>query len=716
MPIEDIDYLYQNSVKESIIIFVDSSKRDKNIYPYPSEFQVDFVQPYNYVYGIEVLDTTIPRTMFMMEYINNELLSKFGFRMLSDDILYKHTFLPQDFSRAEVFFNRINEQLNNIYGIDNYDNVMIDDDNSFIMANRLQSDYPIPRFYSQDYPFVLDMKSSTCYNIFGFDKYVSNDDFDKYMTFDFILHPTTNYNVNKHSKENKDPFEHSKIINNPQVNGKQTVFHYLHKPKYRCDSFLQQLILSIDTHYDEFIDIIDDESYIYITLMYDNSILFENKRVLITPSQKYLTIDTFLNVEDTSYFGNVNTHLKLQEDARYQIIYSNLKNKHINLQLGYSYFMNLHNIENHEKMFISKPIYDPSNTITIQHNANDETTNTLCSKVSALQFDLLVTRTERTEDGTVIQEGLFERVVGRKAGTLIDFKIEVQKNNNIKDSDIFVLNISRYTDDVQDDESHSCDIFLTYEENILQNNIKKYFLIFKNTEIDRSIFNYVHLDYDNLSIDVEDVNIKYKCMLYSNIPIYVIGNSSSFNYQYTYLSFDHFGLISPGMINLASENYIILRCEEIENHLRGSHDSKDLSPGLGVLNIDVQGYASTRNEFFSVKYKEFHPIGKLSKMKFRFERKRDGMLYDFKQIDLHFLLSINFLRPKQKAYFSHSILNPNYNPNYLGYINKNMEEYDDDSTDDSDIEDEYFESVFNDKENMLRKQHEQYTRQHNIQI
>ena len=107
------------------------------------------------------------------------------------------------------------------------------------------------------------------------------------------------------------------------------------------------------------------------------------------------------------------------------------------------------------------------------------------------------------------------------------------------------------------------------------------------------------------------------------------------------------------MLNLASEN-INMRCEEIENHLRGSYDIKDFSPGLGVLNIDVQGYASGRTEFFSVKYKEFHPIGKLSKMKFRFERKTDGKLYDFKNIDLHFILSIKFLRPIQKEFFNKS--------------------------------------------------------------
>ena len=122
-----------------------------------------------------------------------------------------------------------------------------------------------------------------------------------------------------------------------------------------------------------------------------------------------------------------------------------------------------------------------------------------------------------------------------------------------------------------------------------------------------------------------------------------------------------------------------------------------------MLNIDVQGYASGRTEFFSVKYKEFHPIGKLSKMKFRFERKSDGNLYDFKNIDLHFLMSIKYLKPIQKRNFEQSVLNPNYNPNYLGYFNKTLHDlYDvESSDDDSDIGEEYFDETFDDRENEL---------------
>ena len=151
-----------------------------------------------------------------------------------------------------------------------------------------------------------------------------------------------------------------------------------------------------------------------------------------------------------------------------------------------------------------------------------------------------------------------------------------------------------------------------------------------------------------------------------------------------------------------------MRCDEIENHLRGSYDMQQYSPGLGVLNIDVQGYASGRTEFYSVQYKEFHPLGKLSKMRFRFERKSDGKLYDFKNIDLHFLMSIKFLRPKQKEQFKQSVLNPNYDPNYLGYFGKTLDEFYDESTDDSDLDDEYINHEFGKREDLLTNQVKKY--------
>ena len=54
MTIEDINYLYENSTKENIILLIDSSKRDRKLYPHVAEFQIDFIEPFHFVFGINV--------------------------------------------------------------------------------------------------------------------------------------------------------------------------------------------------------------------------------------------------------------------------------------------------------------------------------------------------------------------------------------------------------------------------------------------------------------------------------------------------------------------------------------------------------------------------------------------------------------------------------------------------------------------------------------
>lgn len=71
--IDDIDYLLENSEKDSVIIFADSGLRDRRIHPFASEYTVSFAQPFKFVYGFEVIDGTIPNTMYNVDIYNNAL-------------------------------------------------------------------------------------------------------------------------------------------------------------------------------------------------------------------------------------------------------------------------------------------------------------------------------------------------------------------------------------------------------------------------------------------------------------------------------------------------------------------------------------------------------------------------------------------------------------------------------------------------------------------
>ena len=129
-------------------------------------------------------------------------------------------------------------------------------------------------------------------------------------------------------------------------------------------------------------------------------------------------------------------------------------------------------------------------------------------------------------------------------------------------------------------------------------------------------------------------------------------------------------IIPPGIINLGGARYLILRCIELEDLLYGSYAYNATTPGIGVFKLEAGsafGRSNLRWDYVTLNKKPIHPIGKLSRLTFRFEL-TNGTLYDFKTVNHQFILSIKYYQPSLKHRFTQSILNPNYNPNLIEYI------------------------------------------------
>lgn len=125
---------------------------------------------------------------------------------------------------------------------------------------------------------------------------------------------------------------------------------------------------------------------------------------------------------------------------------------------------------------------------------------------------------------------------------------------------------------------------------------------------------------------------------------------------------------SPGIINLESARYMIIRCPEIESHILGSYVNFKHSAGFALVKLTATNtMQQLRYDFVNIIRKPFHPIGKLSKLTFRFENK-DTSLYDFKGVDHNLIITIKYYSPKTILRIPISTLNPNYNPNVLDYI------------------------------------------------
>lgn len=70
--IDDVDFLLKNSTEQSVTVYVDSGLRNKLYYPYPNSYTITFEQPIKNVFGFEILDGSIPNSMYNVDIYNND--------------------------------------------------------------------------------------------------------------------------------------------------------------------------------------------------------------------------------------------------------------------------------------------------------------------------------------------------------------------------------------------------------------------------------------------------------------------------------------------------------------------------------------------------------------------------------------------------------------------------------------------------------------------
>lgn len=76
MSIEDIDYMKQNSFKQNYQFLINSKDRNHLEHPHPNRYNITFTEPFKNVFSLEVVDASIPRTMFSIDKYNNTLIIK----------------------------------------------------------------------------------------------------------------------------------------------------------------------------------------------------------------------------------------------------------------------------------------------------------------------------------------------------------------------------------------------------------------------------------------------------------------------------------------------------------------------------------------------------------------------------------------------------------------------------------------------------------------
>lgn len=75
----DVDHLRQISEVETYTIFADSAQRDKSVFRSPNSYEIVFDRPFENVVGMEVLDASIPTTLYAVDSHNNSVC--IGYRL-----------------------------------------------------------------------------------------------------------------------------------------------------------------------------------------------------------------------------------------------------------------------------------------------------------------------------------------------------------------------------------------------------------------------------------------------------------------------------------------------------------------------------------------------------------------------------------------------------------------------------------------------------------
>ena len=152
---------------------IDSSLRDKSLYPKPSTYTIEFSEPFKNVIGIEVLDVTVPKTMYNIDYNNNKLYYYISTTdsnelVVDDNGIYDHSLFsyievpPGDY-KTSSFIQKVKQIFFELQINMTFESVEVEAE----LTNKV--------YFESNKPFVLDMTRSTLADVLGFGDFTNND-------------------------------------------------------------------------------------------------------------------------------------------------------------------------------------------------------------------------------------------------------------------------------------------------------------------------------------------------------------------------------------------------------------------------------------------------------------------------------------------------------------------------------------------------------------
>jgi hypothetical protein len=619
MSIEDINYLRNNSIKQNYTFLIDSVDRDRSRYPNPNKYTIDFTVPFKNVIGMEIIDSSIPRTMYNIDYENNELYYYIG----------KNT---SDINIVEGIKEELNStDLTKECGF-NSGYAVIGTDNYLELTNNIH-----------------------LYNIYNTGGIGGKD---MGISFSFKTKVLRDNNAGATGDKKYYIFNFG--------------YYHLHLNTFQRDKY-SGILVYIKKNIDNFYDM-------YFTIGYEDE----------SPDSTYIINNINLSVEnhvcwtissDNKWTINISTKTEKYEKAN---------NRPIN-----NVFYTEKNIG---RKFIST-FYDATKLTKITYiNGWDDTIKLYIKdfKIYNKVLDdneIVLCRTNTIELSNLpiwykLYSNSNEDSISNSGLTkFINYK-DMFGKLHIKEGDYTLKTLLFYFDRYDEYEigikKHSEPAEMS---NLVDIYCRHPFIL----DMQRSTI-YENLGFDLLANSIpEHINIRYeyKDVYNSNSLMskmfHSVKNLDNIKIIPSKGVFDMYKITPPGVIYLIGNKYILLRCPEIEEHIFGSLSYTKYSLGLAKFRIDNIGINTERLVITKLPIREFHPIGKLSRLSLRFETNK-GTLYDFKGVNHNIIFAIYYYEPTQKKLPQNSILNPEYKMNYMEY-KYYEEEIEGDSEEDEDEED-----------------------------
>ena len=677
----DVAHLKKHGHKESYIFYVDSQFRDKNMYQTPSEYSITFDSPFKNVYALEILDASIPRTQYSIDTHNNTLVVFYGY----GNSEYTINLEPGDYNDLQII-EEINLQFNKQSISIEIGNVSDPGDkkNTFRFISRTE--------------FTLNMEKSTMRTELGFNEYVKAADFNilydaeysdnntivnkqyfkaiqtieidplKYDTFnafnqkavdsDNFVSSAGGFILNaKESNEFADQPDNAlyqKFNISSETDG---VYGYLSKIQIHIGDNTGKIKFSIAvvSRYKS-----DDGIYIYKKLKLGNTETIE--------LESHQRIGTWIAPIDFTPDSNVNNMDILTPGEYYLFVYGVVHNEGPNLGGACSLSLEtLSNVTNEQSYTILDNIsFNIDNQVSEILDNDDDITYEVETKVKSVANEYYKVEEKCfhiTGGGYLISNEAPDLLLHRgKSYTFENTSVGGYQLLFYYYSATNVIHVDNYEHNKTDSNKLGRDrvLDLTYGISVIYN------------------VNSTTITLNKTRANTDDITLYYASPIhsYAGNKIQVIDSTSTIekpnppkSIAFTIETKENpYTVTAPGIFSLVGDRYTILRCPEIEQHLYRSRAFERYTMGLGKFKLSALGYDNeTSMDFTKLPMREFHPIGKLTHMSFRFERP-DGQLYNFKGINHTLTFAIKYYEPADDKEFTNYQLNPDYNPNFMEYI------------------------------------------------